>query len=308
MHRPPASPVVSSERGAPSRLRSWYRAIRHHQWLKNLLLAVPMLTSHRITDPAAIRAVALAFVAFGLVASGVYVLNDCVDVEADRQHPRKRSRPFAARELSVSSGVIGSAVLLLAGFGLAVWLLSRDFTIVLACYFAGTCAYSLWLKRYPVIDVALLAGLYVARIMAGAAAIPVALSFWLLAFSLHLFFSLALAKRYTELAELPDSAATAPGRGYRRSDLPVLQAIGVASGFVAVLVLALYIHSPDSLLLYAAPRTLWLLIPILIVWMSRLWLLAHRQELHDDPVVYAVTDPGSVALGLCGALVLLSAA
>ena len=137
--------------------------------------------------------------------------------------------------------------LLLVGFAVAAWLLPREFTIVLACYFAGTCAYSLWLKRFPVIDVALLAGLYVARVMAGAAAIPVALSFWLLAFSLHFFFSLALAKRCTELAELPgDGTQAAPGRGYRRSDLPVLQAIGVASGFIAVLVLALYIHSPDS--------------------------------------------------------------
>lgn len=277
---------------------TWLRALRIHQWLKNVLICVPALAAHRIDDPHVVALMALAFVSFGLVASSAYVFNDLLDLEADRHHPAKRQRPFAAGQLPLAQGAIAGVVLLLAGLALATWRLPSSFTLVLGIYFLCTCAYSSLLKQWAIVDVAALAGLYVVRIIAGAVATDVPISFWLLAFSLFFFFSLALAKRYAELADAKSEETTARRRrGYRAADLPLLQALGIASGFVAILVMAFYINSPESQALYRRAQVLWILIPILLLWISRLWLLAHRRELHEDPVVYALMDRGSLALG-----------
>lgn len=287
--------------------RAWLKAVRVHQWLKNLLIFVPLLASHRFFEVGALADAGLAFLAFGLCASGVYVLNDLVDLPADRLHPRKRHRPFAAGRLPVLHGMIAAPVLTLAGFVIAL-LCGPLFAAVLALYYVSTLAYSLWLKRVVMLDVMLLAGLYTTRIIAGAAAIGAGLSFWLLAFSMFLFLSLAMLKRYTELATMLSSGrTTASGRGYGVDDLPLIQSLGSASGYLAVLVFALYINSPESIALYSRPEVLWLLCPVLLYWISRTWVIAHRGEMDDDPVVFAVTDRVSQAvLVIFGLIVILA--
>lgn len=291
-----------AEAAGPS---AWFRALRLHQWLKNLLVFVPLLASHRVLEPSALLAAGLAFVAFGLCASGVYLLNDLLDLEADRQHPRKRLRPFAAGRLPLLHGIALAPALALAGLALAWWV-SPPFAAVLASYYALTLAYSLRLKRAPMLDVLVLAALYTVRIIGGAVAIASALSFWLLAFSMFIFLSLAMLKRYTELAAMAgDGRTRAAGRGYTTDDLPLVQSLGGAAGYLAVLVLALYINSPESQVLYARPEVLWLLCPLLLFWIGRSWLVAHRGGMHDDPVVFAATDRVSQGVAaLCGLVAL----
>lgn len=281
----------------------WLKALRMHQWLKNLLVFLPLLAAHAFTDVAMVSRSVLAFLAFGLCASGVYVLNDLLDLQSDRRHPRKRHRPFASGRLPILHGMLVAPVLTIAGFALA-WLAAPAFAGVLAIYWVATFGYSLWFKRVEMLDVCVLAGLYTIRIIGGAVAVSVPLSFWLLAFSMFLFLSLAVLKRYTELAGM-EGQGQASGRGYAAADLPLLQSLGAASGYIAVLVLALYINSPESVELYSRPRVLWLLCPLLLYWVSRAWSVAHRRKMHDDPVVFAVTDPVSqVVAGLCGLVVL----
>ena len=287
--------------GARGGLRTWLRALRIHQWAKNLLLFVPLLTAHLVFEPEAIAQAVLAFVAFGLCASSVYLLNDLLDLPSDRLHPRKRRRPFAAGQLSVLSGLIAAPLLLAAAFTLAVLCLPERFVLALAGYYALTCAYSFWLKRVEMLDVVVLAALYTARIIAGTFALSLPLSFWLLAFSMFLFLSLALVKRYTELALMRERGRNdAAGRGYSVDDLPLIASLGGTSGYLAVLVLALYINSPVSEQLYTQPKYLWLLCPLLLYWISRTWLLTHRGQMHDDPLVYALRDRISLlTLALC---------
>ena len=288
-------------------LDTWMRAIRLHQWLKNLLVFVPLVAAHRFLEPAAVLAALQAFVAFGLCASGVYIANDLVDLPSDRQHPRKRLRPFAAGRIPVLHGLVVSPLLALAGVALA-WSVAPLFAAVLVAYWLATLGYSLWFKRIAMLDVTVLAGLYTLRIIGGAVAIAVPLSFWLLAFSMFVFLSLAMLKRYTELAAMAASGRDrAQGRGYATADLPLLQSLGGASGFIAVLVLALYINSPDSVELYSRPQLLWLLCPLLLYWVGRAWAVAHRGRMHDDPVVFAVTDRVSQAVALLCGLVVLGA-
>ena len=286
--------------GAP--LKSWLRALRLHQWLKNLLVFLPLLASHRFLEPGAVLAALGAFVAFGLCASGVYLLNDLLDLPSDRSHPRKRQRPFAAGDLPLLHGLLLAPLLTLAAFALAA-AIAPAFVAVLALYLAMTLGYSFWLKRVAMLDVVLLAGLYTIRIIAGAAAIGSPLSFWLLAFSMFLFLSLAMLKRYTELAAmLGEGRSGALGRGYGVEDLPLVQSLGGSAGYGAVLVLALYINSPESLALYARPQVLWLICPLLLYWVSRVWVIAHRGAMNDDPVVFAVRDRVSqVVIALCAA-------
>lgn len=288
--------------GHDATLRSWLRALRLHQWLKNLLVFLPLLAAHRFLEPGAVLAALAAFAAFGLCASGVYLLNDLLDLPADRRHPRKRSRPFAAGELPLLHGLLVAPLLTLAAFLLAA-AVSPAFVAVLGLYLALTLAYSFWLKRVAMLDVVLLAALYTIRIVAGAAAIGSPLSFWLLAFSMFLFLSLAMLKRYTELAAMLGAGRSgALGRGYAVEDLPLIQSLGASSGYCAVLVLALYINSPESLVLYARPQVLWLICPLLLYWMSRVWVIAHRGGMNDDPVVFAVRDRVSQAvIALCAA-------
>jgi len=282
--------------------RAWIKALRPHQWLKNLLVVLPLLAAHLVLVPEAVSRAGIAFVAFCLCASGVYVLNDLVDLEADRQHPRKRLRPFAAGSLSLITGLVWAPLLTIAAFALAL-ALSPRFLLVLGGYYAMTVAYSFVLKRVPMLDTVVLAGLYTVRIIAGTVAINVPLSFWLLAFSMFLFFSLALIKRYTELHGLLQRGHRSGARGYAVEDLALIQSLGAASGYLSVLVLALYINSSASEVLYRHPQVLWLLCPALLYWISRAWLIAHRGRMHDDPVVFALRDRVSAAiLLLCAAI------
>lgn len=286
-------------------LMTWIKALRIYQWLKNLLVLVPLLTAHRFLEPAALFDAGVAFLAFGLCASGVYLLNDLLDLTPDRMHPRKRKRPFAAGTLPLLHGLLVAPVITLAGFALAL-VCSVEFAGVLLCYYVMTLSYSLKLKRIVMIDVVLLAALYTVRIVGGTVAIGSQLSFWLLAFSMFVFLSLAMLKRYTELASaLASGKEMAIGRGYSVSDLPLVQSLGTAAGYIGVAVFALYINSPESLALYSHPQVLWLLCPMLLYWVSRMWIVAHRGAMHDDPIIFAATDRGSqVVIGLCVLIVL----
>lgn len=286
-------------------LRDLAKALRVHQWLKNLLLFVPLLTAHRIDDPQLLGRTALGFLAFGLIASSVYVANDLLDLDADRRHPRKRRRPFASGRLPIAVGLAGIPVLLAGGFGLAAWI-APSFALVLSGYFAVTTAYTFRLKQLALIDVLCLAGLYVLRIFAGGAVTGITVSNWLLAFSAFAFLSLALVKRVSELkvVEAQDGGALR-GRGYSVADLPIVSQIGIAAGQLAVVVLALYVHSPDVAALYAHPMRLWFVCALVFFWVSRVWLLAGRGQMHDDPVVFAARDPTSYALFALTAAVLL---
>jgi 4-hydroxybenzoate polyprenyltransferase len=290
---------------SPPRARAWLKALRLHQWLKNLLVFVPLLTAHRFLDPASVVQSVVALIAFGLCASGVYVLNDLLDLTPDRQHPRKRNRPFAAGRLPLLHGFFAAPVLTLCGLALSL-ACNVQFTLVLLAYYVMTLAYSLKLKRIVMIDVVLLAALYTVRIIGGTMAIEAEFSFWLLAFSMFIFLSLALLKRYTELhGVLTSGKSKASGRGYSVEDLTLLQSLGAAAGYIAVLVMALYINSPESVELYRHPKLLWMICPILLYWVSRVWVVAHRGDMHDDPIVFAATDRGSqIVVVLCGAFAL----
>ncbi len=288
-------------------LLTWVKALRVYQWLKNLLVLVPLLTAHRFLDPTAIADAGVAFLAFGLCASGVYLLNDLLDLTPDRMHPRKRKRPFAAGTLPLLHGLLVAPLITLAGFALALWC-SPAFAGVLLCYYVMTLGYSLKLKRIVMIDVVMLAALYTVRIIGGAVAINSELSFWLLAFSMFVFLSLAMLKRYTELASaLASGKEMAIGRGYSVADLPLVQSLGAAAGYIGVLVFALYINSPESLELYSNPKLLWLLCPILLYWISRMWIVSHRGDMHDDPIVFAAMDRSSqIVITLCVLIVLIA--
>jgi 4-hydroxybenzoate polyprenyltransferase len=283
--------------------QAWSRALRPHQWLKNLLVFLPVLTAHLAFAPAAVLRSAVAFLSFCLCASGVYVLNDLLDLEADRRHPRKRLRPFAAGTLPLGAGLFAVPILTIAAFAIAL-LLSPRFALVLAGYYALTVGYSFLFKRIPMLDTVVLAALYTIRIIAGTVAIGIQTSFWLLAFSMFLFFSLAMIKRYTELRSLLVAGDSQATRGYAIDDLGLIQSLGAASGYLSVLVLALYINSTASEALYHRPQMLWLLCPALLYWLSRAWLIAHRGKMHDDPVVFALSDNVSrLILALCAAVV-----
>lgn len=276
----------------------YLKALRLHQWVKNLLIFIPLMAAHKIGQLDLVFSSFLAFVAFSLCASSVYILNDLLDLEADRRHPTKRNRPLAAGTIPVRHGVFMIPVLLSGAFITAVFL-PPLFQGTLALYYALTLAYSLKLKQAALLDVLLLAGLYTIRLLAGAAAIAISLSFWLLAFSMFFFYSLALVKRYSELLLLQrEGDNRSMARGYRAVDLEGLAQSGITSGFVAVLVLALYINSEKVTMLYSYPEAIWLLCPLLLYWINRVWLLARRDELHEDPVVFAIQDRCSHLLGI----------
>jgi 4-hydroxybenzoate polyprenyltransferase len=226
----------------------------------------------------------------------VYLLNDLLDLADDRQHATKRLRPFAAGTLPVLHGAVGCAVLVISAFSLGLWALPPLFTLCLAMYFGLTLAYSMLLKQLAIVDVVVLAILYTQRIFAGTFAFEVPPTFWLLAFSLFIFFSLALVKRYAELHDARSSCSEGRvrGRGYAPDDLEMVAALGAASGYISVLVLALYVQDKATSALYARPEVLWLVCPLLLFWISRTWLLTHRGEMHDDPVVFAIKDRPSL--------------
>jgi 4-hydroxybenzoate polyprenyltransferase len=281
------------------------RALRVHQWVKNLLVFVPVVLDHKLFSTEVMAKSATAFVAFSCAASSAYILNDLLDLEADRRHPTKRARPFAAGTLSPLVGVVLIPLLLAIAFLASLAALPAAFIELLAVYIVLTTAYSVILKRFAVVDVPLLAALYTLRVLAGIAAAQVRFSTWLLAFSMFLFLSLAFLKRFTEVSAM-EGAATEQvrRRGYIRGDREWLGSMGGASGYLSVLVLALYINSEQVVALYRAPLVLWLVCPLLLFWTSRMWLLAHRGWIHDDPIVATVRDPVSYVLGALVALVL----
>lgn len=283
-------------------LKTILKALRPHQWAKNVLVFVPLAAAHKLAETAALEQAILAFIAFGLCASSVYLLNDMLDLEADRQHPKKCRRPFASGQLSLIAGFVLAPMLLVAAIAAAATL-PWKFWLILGGYYVLTLAYSFGVKRIVLIDTITLAGLYTARIIAGATAISVPLTFWLLLFSVFLFFSLALVKRYAELDNmLRQGKLKAAGRGYHVDDLPILHSLGTASGNMCVLVLALYINSPAVESLYRQPHMIWFLCVLLLYWISRIWLKTHRGKMHDDPVVFAMKDKISLLIGMLAAI------
>ncbi|MEO9613078.1 MAG: UbiA family prenyltransferase [Nitratireductor sp.] len=288
-------------------LRAVVKMLRVHQWLKNTLIAVPMVLSHEYLNVEMVVACLIAFFSFSTAASAIYIINDFFDLALDRKHPTKRNRPFASGRLSIPFG-LASIVVLLATSTVLAALLDPQFWLVLAGYLVATTAYSVSLKRMLLIDVLTLAGLYTMRILGGAAATGTEVSFWLLAFSIFFFLSLALVKRFVELdgGELERGVRLA-GRGYRAEDIDIIGQSGVASGFAAVLVLALYIDSGSVRELYGEPWMVWPLAPIVLYIVMRIWVLARRGEMHEDPVVFIIRDWRSQLVAGFGALLLVAA-
>ena len=282
------TPYEHLETNRPA-VQSYLRALRPHQWLKNILIFLPMLAAHQF-ELMTVQQSLLAFLVFSLTASSVYVLNDLLDLRADRAHPRKCLRPFAAGTVPILHGAYMFSGLFALSVGLSLFL-PLTFFFIMVAYFITTTAYSLIFKRLAVIDICLLAGLYTLRIAAGGAATGIPLSMWLLAFSIFFFFSLATVKRQ---AELVDGAALGKlnisGRGYRVEDLPVISIMAVASGYISILVMGLYISSPEVVVLYSYPLALWGICYVLLYWLSRMVILTQRGHMHDDPVVFAAGD------------------
>ena len=269
---------------------TWVRALRLHQWFKNLLIFVPLAAAHRVDEVSLVLKACVGFTAFGLLASSVYILNDLLDLPDDRRHPRKRKRPFAAGDIPIISGLIMIPILLMLSCLLALPL-PGAFLGVMGGYYLITLGYSLRLKRVVLLDVMVLAGLFTLRMMAGSAAVSIWPSSWLLAFSTFIFLSLAMVKRYAELGTAQVSGTEiATARAYRVSDKEVLSSMGVASGYASVLVLARYIGSDTARTLYSRQEMIWLLCPLLLYWISYLWLVAHRGGMHDDPLVFALKN------------------
>jgi 4-hydroxybenzoate polyprenyltransferase len=284
------------------------RVLRPQQWVKNLLVFVPILLDHRLTQPDVVARGTMAFAAFCLAASGGYVLNDILDLEADRSHPTKRYRPFASSALSPRVGYVLAPLLIATSLIIGSMLAAPGFLALLLLYLVLTAAYSAYLKRIVVLDVLLLAGLYTLRVLAGITASGVRFSTWFLAFSTFLFLSLAFLKRHGEFSAL--TAGTAPGtrrRGYVSQDLEWLRTMGAASGYLAVLVLALYLNSDEVVKLYRKPAMLFLACPLLLFWISRMWLLAYRGQIDEDPIVASARDPSSYGVGALVVLVLYAA-
>jgi len=300
-----------------STLKGWLRAVRLHQWAKNVLIFVPLLLAHA-WSLGRVLAAAIAFVSFGLCASATYIINDLLDIEADRKHPRKKRRPFAAGDISPIAGVMAVVVLMVVSVALAVLLpriitsapggftLQEPYAFVewLALYTATTLTYSFYFKRKVLLDVFVLSGLYTLRILAGSAASGVEVSAWLAGFSVFFFLSLAFVKRFSELESLRErGGAVTNGRGYFVSDLEQLRALGTGAMYAAVVVLTLYIKDTENAALYHHQLRLWLVVPVLLLWLSRMWILTSRGEMHDDPVVFAITDKRSLALGALMAVI-----
>lgn len=282
---------------------TWVNALRGHHWAKNLLLFLPLALSHNLMPEPIARTFA-GFVLYGICASALYILNDLLDLHSDREHPWKKERPFAAGEISIPQGLLASFLLLGLAFGLGL-MLDINFGLALLGYAVLTMWYSLQLKKIALLDVFVLSCFYSFRILAGALISGTSLSQWFLAFSLFFFLSLAMAKRYSELVHAGELLKSGnSGRGYRSGDRELLLSLGVGSSFAAVVILSLYVHSQDVLVLYVSPQFLFLLCPVVLYWLSRNWLLAHRGELREDPVTLAIRDPVSYAVALASATVI----
>lgn len=298
-----------SDSKTPGGFRLWSRQLRIHQWAKNLLLFVPILASFKVfqVESVVFLFLGLSFVSFCMVSSAVYVCNDLVDRGSDRAHPIKRNRPIASGQISFSDGVLVSSVLALVGLAIGFFV-GLGFFVALLVYLGLTCAYTFWLKRITLVDCISLAGLYTLRVVAGGFASAIEVSFWLLAFSIFFFLSLAYVKRYAELEAAQKAGETkAPGRGYLVSDMPLILVFGAGSAFLAVLIFALYLDSAAIRETYAVPQIGWLAIPFLMYLIGRMWFKAHRGEMNQDPVLFLFRDWQSlVTVVLMGASLVLA--
>ncbi len=306
-HLQPVPVLVGSP---PALAGPLWRSLRPHQWLKNILVFVPLAAAHQVLEPGLLWQGLLAFICFCLCASGVYVLNDLIDLPSDRRHPDKKHRPLASGSLPIWLGALLGPACVTASLVLAILALPPAFSLALAGYLVLTSTYTLWLKRLRILDVLTLALLYTLRVVAGAFATGLEATDWMLGFALLIFLSLALVKRYAELAEARERGdqGRSPGRGYRPRDLPRIAAFGTGAGYLAVVVLALYQHDPATLHLYRHPQWLWLASLLLLFWISRCWVVTRRGDMHEDPVVFAARDPLSLVTGALFCLVFWVAA
>jgi 4-hydroxybenzoate polyprenyltransferase/phosphoserine phosphatase len=307
------SPDVDVERlpdQRPPIIRTIINTLRLRQWAKNLLLFAPLLLAHEITDLSRLLTLIYAFIAMSLCASGCYVVNDLLDLEADRRHPQKRNRPLASGAIPVTFGVSLTPILFCAAAAISAAAVSMAYLAILSCYVLVTFAYSLKLKQLLVVDVITLAGLYTLRLFSGSIAANVPISMWMLTFSSFFFLSLAFVKRYVELVHHADQASgKLPGRNYEFEDQNVVLGAGLGSGYVSILVLLLYVaNSPESNTLYKTPQLLWALGPLLTYWLTRVWLLARRGLVDSDPVLFALRDRTSWIVGMLAGAVILTAA
>ena len=288
--------------------RAYIKGMRPHQWVKNLLIFAPLLLSRQFAEIDVTIEAVIAFLAFNLCASATYLWNDILDVQLDRVHPRKRSRPFASGAIRIPQGLLFSAALMAAGFGLIIAFLPMIVVGLFLFYIVFTLTYSLYLKEKLLVDAMALGLLYSLRILIGAGATGVVVSDWLIAFSTFFFFGLALVKRYSEIAISQSTThEKIAGRGYYAHDVQILSMLGVAASFVSILILALYITSDYVLANYTRPQALWFVCLVMMYWVSRVWVLASRKEMPDDPIVFALRDPISLTCGvLCGCAVVVA--
>lgn len=287
--------------------RDFIKAIRVHQWVKNLLIFIPFLLEHQLNNFSDIRVLVLGFLCLSFLASFTYIVNDLLDLESDRQNKTKKLRAFASGKLSIKQG-LAIMILLFAAVVATAPLLPMPFILVLGAYFISTLSYSFYFKSVAMLDVCVLASLYTLRVIGGGLAINSELSFWLLAFSMFFFLSLALAKRVSELENLKQQQRqSSNGRAYQVIDLPMLTSAGVSSGILSIAVVALYINGEKVLQMYPLPQALWLICPLLLYWIGRVWMITARGEMHEDPILFAIRDHTSILTAFFAVLVILSA-
>lgn len=287
--------------------KAWLKQLRVHQWLKNLLIFVPLFVAGQFTNIYNIAIIACAFFAFSLLASATYIINDLLDLESDRAHSRKRNRPLASGQISIQQGMLASLVLFVVSISLSL-VIGLPFFYVILMYLCLTLFYSFKVKQYIAMDVLTLALLYTIRIFAGAAAIGVVASFWLIAFSIFVFLSLALVKRCSEIQSMGvEGKKRAKGRDYTVEDYAVLKSFGASSAMMAVLMFCFYINNNVLTDQYQQPNLLWLIVPALCYWLMRMWIKTHRGEMHDDPIVFSFTDKGSLTtIGFCALITVVA--
>jgi len=279
-------------------MTTWLQALRLHHWSKNLFVFVPVLLGHAYVEQAKVLAAGAAFLILGVLVSAGYLINDIADLDADRQHESKRHRPLASGRISRRTGITVAIAMIIVAFAAAI-ALSRDFAVLLLVYFLLTVGYSLWLKKLALIDVAAIATMLTLRIAAGGAVTGIGQSPWLLSFSMAFFLSLALAKRHCEIRQVAFSGAGAvAGRGFHGDDWPLTLTFGVGAALTSVLIMLLYLAN-DAAPSGFYPRQGWLYVvpAAMLIWLMRVWVLSHRRELHDDPVIFALRDPASLVLG-----------
>jgi 4-hydroxybenzoate polyprenyltransferase len=282
-HRPPAA----SE--GPTLASSIFRLLRPQQWIKNVLVLLPALLAHQWKNYGVVKNAFIAAACFCITASAVYVTNDLLDIDADRNHATKRLRPLASGCVSKTTAVWLALALLLAA-GLLAMRVPLSFALIMLVYFGVSSLYSLYLKTKVILDICTLAGLYTIRLLAGGAATHIRISEWTMAFAMFCFLGLAAVKRYTELQAISADTNQLRRRGYERIDQLTVHVLGMTSMMLSVLVLALYLHSPEVMVLYRHPEMLWLICPVLLYWFGRIWIIAARGRMHSDPIVFAIRD------------------